>query len=137
MKLQTFTPFLTFNGNAEEAMRYYASRLPGAEVTALVRYGESQPYAEKEDAQRILHGVVSFMGGELLFLDMDAAHPAPSFGWSTSLYVNCLDETEFDAIFAALSEEGLVMMGPEAVAHVRKCAWVTDKFGVTWQPVWK
>ncbi len=28
------------------------------------------------------------------------------------------------------------MMGPESVGEIRKCAWVIDKFGVTWQPVW-
>jgi len=30
-----------------------------------------------------------------------------------------------------------VMMGPEPIGALRKVAWVTDKFEVTWQPVWQ
>jgi len=77
------------------------------------------------------------MGQEIMFLDMDAAHAAPDFSWATSIYIDCRDETEFDAVFNGLSQGGVVMMGPEPIAHFRKCAWVTDKFGVTWQPVWE
>ncbi|WNY27561.1 VOC family protein [Methanolapillus ohkumae] len=129
--------FLTFSGQAEEAMQFYASRLPDAKITTLVRYGKNHPFAGDGDENKILHGAVSFMGQEIMFLDMDAAHPAPNFSWASSIYVNCQSEEEFDAVFAGLAKSGTVMMGPESVGHIRKCAWVTDKFGVTWQPVWE
>ncbi len=32
MMEQRLAPFLTFNGSAEEAMRFYAANLPGAEI---------------------------------------------------------------------------------------------------------
>jgi predicted 3-demethylubiquinone-9 3-methyltransferase (glyoxalase superfamily) len=121
------SPFLSFTGNAEEAMNYYADNLPDAEITVLVRYEDN----------KILHGELSIMGQTIMFLDMDSAHPAPDFSWSTSLYIDCRDEAEFDAIFNVLSQDGIVMMGPESVGPIRKCAWVTDKFGVTWQPVFE
>lgn len=137
MKKQKIAPFLTFSGNAEEAMNFYASSLPGATITELVRYGKDHPFAPASEENKILHGAIALMEQEIMFLDMDAAHPAPEFSWSLSLYLNCLSEAEFDEVFDALSRDGLVMMGPEAVGTLRKCAWVTDKFGVTWQPVWK
>ena len=135
MNKQRIIPFLTFNGRAEEAMQFYASNLPGAKITKLARYGKAHPYAGENDENKVLHGALSFMGQEIMFLDMDAAHPAPDFNWAMSLYIDCRDEMEFDAIFSALSQGGVVMMGPEPVAYFRKCAWVTDKFGVTWQQV--
>ncbi|MBC8922950.1 VOC family protein, partial [Escherichia coli] len=42
-------------------------------------------------------------------------------------------EDEFDTLFEKLAKEGTVMMGPEAVEALRKVAWVTDKYGITWQ----
>lgn len=137
MEKQRVVPFLTFNGRAEEAMRFYEANLPGAKITKLVRYGKDHPYAGEGDENRILHGAVSFMGQEIMFLDMGSAHPSPDFNWAASIYLECRDEGEFDAVFNGLSLGGTVMMGPEGVGQFRKCAWVTDKFGVTWQPVWK
>lgn len=94
-------------------------------------------HTKNQDESKILIGALSFMGQEILFLDMTAAYSAPEFNFATSIYIDCCDETEFDCIFAVLSHGGMVMMGPEAVEGFRKCAWVTDKFGVTWQPVWE
>jgi predicted 3-demethylubiquinone-9 3-methyltransferase (glyoxalase superfamily) len=137
MRKSKIAPFLTFTGKAEEAMKFYSDNLPGAEITGLVRYGKDHPFAGEDEENKILHGVITFMGQEIMFLDMDSAHPSPDFSWSSSIYLDCSDEAEFDAVFSALSQDGFVMMGPESVGTIRKCAWVTDKFGVTWQPVWE
>ncbi len=137
MEKRKIAPFLTFSGNAEEAMQFYVSTLPSAKITKLVRYGKDNLYVGESEENRVMHGALSFMGQEIMFLDMDSAHPAPAFSWSTSIYVDCYDESEFDTIFNGLSQDGVVMMGPESIGHIRKCAWITDKFGVTWQPVWE
>ena len=137
MEKARVSPFLSFTGKAEEAMRFYTDHLPDTKISELVRYGKDHPLAGEEEENKILHGALSMMGQEIMFLDMASAYPAPEFSWSTSLYIDCQDEAEFDAIFNVLSQDGSVMMGPEAVGPIRKCAWVTDKFGVTWQPVWK
>ena len=136
MEKTRLSPFLSFTGNAEEAMRFYDANLPSTKIEELVRYGKDHPAIGEGEENKVLYGVLSFMGQKIMFLDMASAYPAPEFSWSTSLYVDCRDEAEFDAIFSALSQNGSVMMGPEAVGNIRKCAWVTDKFGVTWQPVW-
>ena len=137
MKRQKISPFLTFNGQAEEAMQFYAQNLPNASIITLVHYGKDHPMAEVGDETRVLHGSISILGQELKFLDMTKAYPAPDFSWSSSIYLDCENEAEFDTVFNALAADGQVMMGPESVAHIRKCAWVVDKFGVTWQPVWE
>ncbi len=137
MERQKIVPFLSFTGNAEEAMNFYAANLPGARITSLVRYGKEHPYAAEGEENKVLHGALSYGGQEIMFLDMDAANPAPGFNWAMSIYLTCRDEAEFDAVFHGLKRDGTVMMGPEAIGHLRKCAWITDKFGVTWQPVWE
>ncbi|MCL2557123.1 MAG: VOC family protein [Treponema sp.] len=137
MEKRTCAPFLSFTGKAEEAMRFYESVFPGAKITRLEPYGKSSPHMGPGEEGRIMHGAMEIMGREVLFLDMSDKYPAPAFSWASSIMVGCAEEAEFDAIFAALSKEGSVMMGPEAVGPIRKCAWVVDKFGVTWQPVWE
>lgn len=136
MKLpdQRLCPFLSFTGSAEAAMRFYAGILPGAEVESLALFEKGM---ENGDEGKVLNGVLSFGGQKILFLDMQRDYPAPPFSWAMSLFVSCADEAEFDGIFAGLAAGGDVMMGPEPVMHMRKCAWVTDKFGVTWQLVWE
>lgn len=136
MKLpdQSLCVFLTFTGNAEEAMRFYEANLPGAKIESLALFEKGM---ENGDEGKVLNGVLAYREQKILFMDMQAAYPAPPFSWSTSLFIHCVDEAEFDMIFAALAQGGSVMMGPEPVMDMRKCAWVTDQFGVTWQLVWK
>ncbi len=137
MEKHKIKPFLTFNGNAEVAMRFYSEHLPETKITKLIPYGKDHPFAKDGGENKILMGKLSLMGQEIMFLDMTEAHPAPNFNWAMSLYIDCRNEIEFDMIFNVLSKEGAVMMGPESIEGFRKCAWVTDKFGVTWQPVWE
>jgi predicted 3-demethylubiquinone-9 3-methyltransferase (glyoxalase superfamily) len=131
------TPFLTFNGNARKALNFYASVFPDAKVVRCQNYGEVMPEMVGDGADRVMHGELDIRGSQIFALDMDAAHPAPEFYWSSSLMFTCESEAEFDAVFAGLAQGGSVMMGPESVGLIRKCAWVVDKFGVVWQPVWQ
>lgn len=130
---QRVSPFLTFNGQSEEAMSFYLTVFPEASINRQTPYADAAPGFEK----KILHGALSLFGQEIIFLDMVGGHEAPAFNWANSLMVTCASEQEFDHIFKGLSQGGSIMMGPESVGEIRKCAWVIDKFGVTWQPVWK
>ena len=128
---QRIAPFLTFHGNAEEAMNFYASVLPGAKIGSITRFEKGG----RGDEGKVMTGILSFMGQRLMFMDMNAGYDCPAFSWATSLYLECGDEAEFDAVFNGLANGGSVMMKEEPIMQFRKVAWVTDKFGVTWQPV--
>ena len=128
---QRLIPFLTFHGNAEEAMQFYVAVLPGAKIESIAHFGEGQ----RGDTGKIMNGRLSFMGMQILFMDMNAEYDCPPFSWTTSFYVTCKDEAEFDSMFNGLAEGGVVMMKEEPFMQYRKVAWVTDKYGVTWQPV--
>jgi len=128
---QRITPFLTFHGNAEEAMNFYASVLPGAKIESIVKFEKGG----RGDEGKVMTGILSFMEQRFMFMDMSAEYDCPTFSWTTSFYLDCRDEAEFDAIFDGLAKDGIVMMKEEPFMNFRKVAWVTDKFGVTWQPV--
>lgn len=128
-------PFLTFGGNAEEAVNFYIDIIPDSKVLSLVRIGEH----DRGETGKILNCVFELSGQEYVALDIEKEY-AVKFSWAFSMYFECPDENEFDTIFSKLSDGGNVIMGPEPVEseHIkmRKATWITDKFGVTWQLVW-
>ena len=126
-----FTPFLTFHGRAEEAMNFYASVLPDSRIESIVRFDKGG----RGDEGKVLTGVLSAMGQQIMFMDMNAEYDCPAFSWTTSFYLEFTDESEYDATFNSLAQGGFVMMKEEPFMQFRKVAWVTDRFGVTWQPV--
>lgn len=126
------TTFLTFSGNAEEAMNYYISIFPNSEILELTRYKDGK----MGTPGTVLNG--TFKIYDQIFMAMDLPQPhAPEFTWGISLLINCKEESEFDSYFEKLSTDGFVMMGPEEVMDIKKAAWVTDKFGVTWQLIFR
>lgn len=133
MSKQRLFVFFTMAGNAKEAMEYYEATLPGAKIASISYFQAGEGYG---DAGKVLNGTLAFAGQEIMFMDMQASSEVPPFSWATSLLVNADDEAEFDAMFKALADGGVVMMGPEPVMNLRKVSWVTDRFGVTWQVVW-
>ena len=114
-------------------MNFYAQVLPDAEIESIIHFEQG----EHGDEGKVLFGELSFSGQRIMFIDISVDLECPKFSWATSFYIECRSENEFDAVFAGLAKDGIVMIEPEAVLHFRKVAWVTDKFGVAWQPVLK
>lgn len=124
--------FFTFPGTAEEAIHFYVSLFEDAEIQSMDYFKEGQP----GEVGKVMHGKFSIKGHSFMAMDMEKKY-ITDFSWATSIFVYCDDEAEFDRLFSAFSKGGTVMMGPESVNHLRKVAWVTDSYGVTWQLVWE
>lgn len=126
-------PFLTFSGCAEEAMGYYNSIFPDSHITQTVHYAKGDMGPEG----KLISGVLEIGGLRVMFMDLDSS---PDFSWATTLFYDCRSEAEFDSIFDGLANSGSVMMGPEPLnttsVTMGKAAWVTDRYGVTWQLAW-
>lgn len=133
MSVENFkiAPFLTFSGQAEAAMDYYQTVFTDSQRLSLTRIEEPAMGV----VGKLLNGQLLIKGQLIMFMDLAPEYTTP-FSWAISLYVNCDSEAEFDQIFSGLADSGQVMMGPEAIMALRKVAWVTDRFGVTWQLVW-
>ena len=125
-------PFLTFCGNAEEVLNFYISVFPNSKVINLTHVSKE----DRGEEGKILNATFELMGQRMMIMDMEKQY-CPTFTWAISLFITCQTEAEFDDLFTKLSDGGLVMMGPEPIFELRKVAWVSDKFGVTWQLVWE
>jgi predicted 3-demethylubiquinone-9 3-methyltransferase (glyoxalase superfamily) len=123
------TPFLMFTGRAEEALTFYAGLFDDAAFEVVERYGPEGPGAEGS----IVHARMRIGDQAFMAFDSPPVH-AFDFTPSLSLFVTCDSEEEIDRLFAGLSEGGFVMM-PLSTEYgfSAKYAWLSDRFGVSWQ----
>ncbi|MBX3442159.1 MAG: VOC family protein [Planctomyces sp.] len=120
--------FLMFDGRAEEALRFYVSLFPGSAIHAIDKYGAGEMGAEGS----VRRASFTLAGHELACIDSPTKH-AFTFTPSTSLFVVCESEAEFDRAFAALSDGGAMLMPPGNYGFSAKFGWLVDRFGVSWQ----
>ena len=122
------TTFLMFEGKAEQAMHFYVALFDGAEVTAVEKYDAEGSGAEGS----IKRATFTLAGLELICIDSPVEHDF-SFTPSVSLFTECDSEAEFNTLFEALSKDGKVFMAPDDYGESKKFAWVSDRYGVSWQ----
>jgi PhnB protein len=131
-KLQPI-PYLSFNGNCAEAMRFYEKVL-GGKIKVMMSGAQSPMAAEipKEFADRILNAQLELPGGCLLYGGDCPAHiPYEGIkGVSIALSYDTVDAAE--AIFNALAEGGQVTMPYSPTFWAKKFGMLIDKYGVHW-----
>ena len=125
---KSVTPFLMFEGCAEEAVNLYVAVFPGSAIRKIERYGPGEQGAE--GGVKRCEFVVA--GLPVRCFDSPIKH-AFTFTPSMSLFVDCESEAELDAAFARLSADGAVLMPPGNYGFSTKFAWLKDRFGVSWQ----
>ncbi len=113
--MQKVTPFLWFNGQAEEAAKFYTSIFKNATITSVNRMDDTPS------------GNVSVVAFELDGQPFMALNAGPEFSFTPaiSLYVNCDTQEEVDYFWSRLTEGG----------QEEQCGWLRDKFGLSWQIV--
>jgi predicted 3-demethylubiquinone-9 3-methyltransferase (glyoxalase superfamily) len=125
---KSVTPFLMFEGAAEAAANLYVTLFHGSAIQTIERYGPGENGAEGCIKQ--CHFVVA--GLPLRCFDSPVKHGF-TFTPAVSLFVECESEAELDGAFAQLAAGGAVMMPPSNYGFSAKFAWVSDRFGVSWQ----
>ena len=122
--LQTITPCLWFDDNAEAAVDFYLSVFANARITAVTRYGEAGQEIHRRPPGSVLTIGFELDGQSFTALNAGPGHP---FSPAISLQVNCDTQDEVDHYWARLSEGG-----DEAD---QRCGWLKDRFGLSWQIV--
>jgi predicted 3-demethylubiquinone-9 3-methyltransferase (glyoxalase superfamily) len=116
--MQKITPFLWFDSQAEEAMNFYVSIFRNSKVLTVNRYGEAGP------GPRGSVMTASFLLDGQEFVALNGG-PQYKFTPAISFVVNCESQAEVDDLWDKLSAGG----------REDQCAWLQDKFGVSWQIV--
>ena len=124
--MQKITPFLWFDGNAEEAIQLYTSLFKNSKAGRLTRYGEAGPGKKGT----VMTGTFQLAGQEFMALN---GGPTFKFTPAVSFFVNCQTEQEVDMLWKQLSDGGTVLMELDKYPFSPKFGWVADKFGLSWQ----
>ena len=108
--MQKIRPFLWFNHNAEEAMKFYVSIFKNSKIVSTMPGPDGT----------VMGGTFQLEGQEFLALN---GGPKYSFTPAISLFVNCETQEEVDALWSKLSAGG----------SEDQCGWLKDKYGLSWQ----
>ena len=103
--MQRITPFLWFDGTAEEAMKFYVSVFPNSKVLSV----SPMTVSFELEGQRF-HGL---NGG-----------PRYHFNEAVSFLVDCETQEEVDTYWSKLTAGG---------GQPGQCGWLKDRFGLSWQ----
>jgi len=114
--MQKITPFLWFDGQAEEAINFYVSIFKNSKIGRVSRYGEGGP----GPSGSVMSATFTIEGQEFMALN---GGPVYKFSPAISFFVNCETQSEVDELWDKLSAGG----------HKDRCGWLRDKFGVSWQ----
>ena len=121
--MQKITPFLWFDGQAEDAAKFYTSIFKDSKIGRILRYGEE--VAKVSESGQPVGSVLTIefdIGGQK-FVALNGG-PQFQFNESVSFVVNCETQKEVDYYWEKLIAGG----GQES-----GCGWLKDKFGVSWQ----
>lgn len=110
--MSSITPFLWFDGQAEEAMNFYLSIFPNSKKLSVSPGpgGKAMSVTFELDGQK--------------FIGLNAG-PHFKFNEAVSFFVSCETQEEIDDKWARLTEGG----------SEQPCGWLKDKFGLSWQIV--
>ena len=111
-------PCLWFDGNAEEAARFYADTFPDSRIDAIGHAPTDYPAGKQGD---VLTVEMTILGMPFLLLN---GGPEFKFDLAVSFQVATDDQAETDRYWKAITENG----GEESV-----CGWCKDRFGLSWQ----
>jgi predicted 3-demethylubiquinone-9 3-methyltransferase (glyoxalase superfamily) len=116
--MQKITPFLWFDGKAEEAAKFYTSIFKNSKILGTTRYGEAGPGPK---------GSVMTVNFQLEGEEFVALNGGPQFTFSPaiSFVVHCRTQEEVDEFWDKLSKGG----------QTQQCGWLQDKYGLSWQIV--
>ena len=122
--VQKISPCLWFDGNGEEAARFYVSIFKNSRMGAITRFGKEGFEIHGRPAGSVM--TVNFVLDGQEFTGLNGG-PLFKFNEAISLVVNCDSQAEIDHYWEKLGAGG----DPQS----QQCGWLKDKYGLSWQIV--
>jgi len=119
------TPFLMFQGQAQDALAFYRDTFPDFEQLLL------QEHPAGEMAGQVAMARIRIGGQDILLNDSPPVH-AFTFTPSSSIFIECDDEAQLRELAQKLGGER-VMMPIDNYGFSTLFTWIADPFGVSWQ----
>ena len=118
--MSKITPFLWFEGGAEQAAEFYVSLLPGSRIDNVQRSAADTPSGKA--------GTVLLVQFTLAGQSWIALNGGMRFEYTRaiSFAIDCADQAEVDRLWDALCADG---------GSPDQCGWLRDRYGVFWQIV--
>jgi predicted 3-demethylubiquinone-9 3-methyltransferase (glyoxalase superfamily) len=120
--MQKITPFLWFDNQAEEAVKFYTSIFKNSKIGKIARYGDEGEQVAGRPKGSVMTVAFQLEGQKFVALN---GGPHFKFTEAISFVVNCKTQAEVDKFWKKLSAGGKEV----------QCGWVKDKFGLSWQIV--
>jgi predicted 3-demethylubiquinone-9 3-methyltransferase (glyoxalase superfamily) len=117
--MSKIAPCLWFDGEAEEAAKFYVSLLPNSRIDHVQKNVTDSPAGKTGTVL-----VVKFTLAGQRFLALNGGTRF-EYTHAISFLVDCVDQAEVDRMWDALSDGG----------SVERCGWLKDRYGVSWQIV--
>ena len=114
------SPCLWFNGEAEEAAKFYVSLLPDSKIEKVQKNTIDSPAGK---AGSVL--VVEFTLAGQSFMALNGGVKM-EYTHAVSFKIDCADQAEVDRLWDALLANG---------GRTEQCGWLKDRYGVSWQIV--
>jgi PhnB protein len=127
--MKSLTPYLNFDGNCRDAMKFYARSLGGE--LHMMPFSEGPGNVPAEAKDRVMHARLS--SGPILLMASDTMPGMPSRpGSNFSLCIECDSQQELERLFSALGESGKVTMPLQDTFWGARFGMLTDQFGIGW-----
>ncbi len=123
--------YLFFNGQCEDAFRFYERSLGGKiEVMMLHEGTPAAEHVPPEWGKKVLHARLNLGGQTLMASDAPPSCYAQPKGFSVSLQIK--EPGEAERVFRSLSEDGEIRMPMQETFWAVRFGMLVDRFGIPW-----
>ena len=124
------TPYLNFEGNAQEALDFYTNAL-GGQIVYMQRYGDSPMPGDEDYKNKVMHARLQFGDNMIMVSDAMKGYEVSTKG-NIQLSMEMDSVSQLEEVFNKIAEGGKITMPLADQFWGARFGMLQDKFGVSW-----